>query len=260
VLRLISPGFEAIRELNLPNDRYGQSISPSRQLLLLSSYASGASHQNTLLDVGTFAAVAEWTEKERINDISNHLLVGHCGKLSEICIRGIDQSWHPFRTVGMDKQFEDYRQKSAFFVNEGTIVVKAWHEMAVANVDGTLLFRVILEKHRSFGSTLASSGGERFAVREDRQRGITWPGLDMYAFPSNDRVVVYSVPDRRAIYAVKVKGTSPWPPWEPHVNQLALSPDGTLLAVVSDEILKVYRLPGSNITPALTRHDARGQP
>jgi hypothetical protein len=132
--------------------------------------------------------------------------------------------------------------------------------MAVATVDGALLFRVILEKNRSFGSTLASSGGEKFAVIENRQRGITDPGLDMYAFASNYRVVVYSVPDRRAVYAVKVEGTSPWSPWERHVNQLALSPDGALLAVVSDEILKVYRLPGSNITGALTRHDAPGQP
>jgi hypothetical protein len=259
VLRLFSASFESIRERHLPNDHDCRSISPNRQLLLLSSYASGTSHQNTLLDVGTFAAVTEWTEKERTYDISSHWLLGGCGKPLKICIRGIDQSWRPFQRVGMDQQFEDFRNKSAFFVNDGTIVVEAWHEMAVATVDGALLFRVIL-KHRSFGWTLASGGGERFAVIENRQRGITWPGLDMYAFPSNDRVVVYSVPDRRAIYAVKVKGTSPWSPWESHVNQLALSPDGTLLAVVSDEVLKVYRLPGSNIAPALTRHDAPGQP
>ncbi len=244
VLRLFSPSFEVTQEQLLSNGRDCRSISPNKQLLLLSSYAYAENHQNTLLDVGTFAVVAEWTEKELIYNISNHRLIGSRPKLWELCIREIDQSWHPFQPAGMDKQFDDYKRKSAFFVNDGTLVIEAGREMAVATVDGTLLLRVILDKNRSFDSTLASSGGERFAVIENRLRGMTEPELDLYAFPSNDRVVVYSVPDRRAIYALKVKGTSAWSPWGRHVNQLALCPDGTLLAVVSDEILQVYRLPG----------------
>jgi hypothetical protein len=63
-------------------------------------------------------------------------------------------------------------------------------------------------------------------------RGLTIEELDMYAFPSAERIVVYSIPDRRVIYALKVKGGSPWPPYESHVNQFALSPTGDLLAVV----------------------------
>jgi len=258
LLRLFSPSFDVIRELHLPDDRACESISPSRQLLLL-SFRSGQRYQRTLLDVGTFAAVAEWTEEDLTYGISSHWLVGRCGKPLEVCIRRIDQSWHAFQPPGIDKRFRGYWRKSTFFVNDETLVIEAGHEMAVATVDGALLFRVVLPKNRSFGGDQGSSGGERFAVIVNRQRGLTSPGLDMYAFPSNDRVVVYSIPDRRAIYAVKVKGTSPWAPWEPHVNQLALSPDGTLLAVVSDEILKVYRLPGSNIVPALTGYDAPGQ-
>jgi hypothetical protein len=115
--------------------------------------------------------------------------------------------------------------------------------MAVVEVDGKVLFHARLPKKRSFGRPVRSSGGERFAIIENSLRGLTNETLDMYAFPSNDRIVVYSIPDRRAIYAVKVKGTSPGAPWEIHRNRVALSPDGVLLAVVSDRVLRVYRLP-----------------
>ena len=95
----------------------------------------------------------------------------------------------------------------------------------------------------SFGSKATSAGGERFAIIEAKMRGVTNEVLDMYAFPSEDRVVVYSLHERTAIYACKVKGTSPWPPWIEHRNRLALSPDGALLAVLDDGILEVYQLP-----------------
>ncbi len=138
---------------------------------------------------------------------------------------------------------KDFKLKSPLFVNDRTLVIEAGNEMAVVEVDGKVLFQVGLPKKRSFGKPVRSSGGERFAIIEDRLRGLTNETLDMYAFPSNDRVVVYSIPDRRAIYAIKVKGESPWTPWVIHRNQVALSTDGNLLALVADGILKVYRLP-----------------
>jgi hypothetical protein len=60
--------------------------------------------------------------------------------------------------------------------------------------------------------------------------------LDIYAFPSDDHLVVYSLHERTAIYGRKVKGSSPWPPYIQHRNLLALSPDGALLAVLDEGI------------------------
>lgn len=256
VLRLLSPSFGVIREQDLPSERacpnpflwLGDGVSPSRRSLLV-SFPSGETYQRMLLDTETLTAVANWIEKPPTYGISDHWLVGRCGQPLDICIRGIDQSWQPFRPVGLDKRTKDSKSKSALFVNDGTLVIEAVNELAVARVDGTMLFHVDLPKGRSFGWPVTSSGGNRFAVIENRLRGLTNEALDMYAFPSNDRVVVYSIPDRRAIYAVRVKGESPWPPWKRHVNRLALSPDGALLGVVSDGILKVYRLPASDIAP-----------
>ncbi|MGC1616740.1 MAG: hypothetical protein WA736_18840, partial [Candidatus Acidiferrum sp.] len=253
VLRLFSPSFEVIREENLPSERAclnpfwskAWGLSPSRRYLLLSSPLPQG-YQNTLFDIEKFTAVANWPEKLRINDISDHWLVAYCGQQGEVCIRGMDQSWQPFRTNGLDKQMNDFKLKSPLFINDETLVIEAGNEMAVVEVDGKVLFQVGLAKKRSFGEPVRSGGGERFATIENRLRGLTNETLDMYAFPSNDRIVVYSIPDRRAIYAVKVKGASPWAPWEIHRNQVALSPDGVLLAVVSDRVLKVYRLPDLN--------------
>jgi hypothetical protein len=253
ILRLFSPSFEVIREEILPSDRacfnpflsevWG--LTPSRRYLLLSSY-SARSYQNTLFDIEKFTSIDNRTEEQPTHDLSDHWLIAYCGRQGEVCIRGMDQSWQPFQTSGLDKQMKDFKLKSPLFVNDGTLVIEAGNELAVVEVDGRVLFQVRLPKKRSFGRAVRSSESQRFAIMENMQRGLTNEKLDMYAFPSNDRVVVYSIPDSRAIYAVKLKGKSPWAPWEIHRNQVALSPDGVLLAVVSDGVLKVYRLPGPN--------------
>ena len=80
----------------------------------------------------------------------------------------------------------------------------------------------------------------------DRLRGLRIDTLDMYPFQSEDRVIVYSIPQRGAIFIVKVKGISPWPTLtRSHLvwNRIALSPDGQLLGIVSDEGVRVYALP-----------------
>ncbi len=249
-LRLYSPTFEVLRKQQLQNELgcltpslWGApGVSPSRRSLLLSSRA-GYSFQITLLNFETFALIDNWTQKRTPIDISDHWLVGQCDEPEGLCIRGMTRGWQPFKPVVLGGKLDKYTNKSPRFVDDQTLVIHANNEMAVVSVDGTVLFQRKLPEKHTFGTLVTSSRGGRFAIIENRQRGLTNEPLDMYAFPSNDRAVVYSIPDRRPIYAVKLNGTSPWSPWDPHVNQLALSPDGTLLAVVSSLTLKVYRLP-----------------
>jgi len=256
-LRLFSPSLEVIRELNLPKDRACLNpisgngrwsipqwgLSPSRRTILLSSPV-GKAYEDTLLDVDTLTITENWTETIRIRGISDHWLLGVCGQEQEACIRGIHEPWRPIPSIGPDREMPDLAF-SRRFVNDDTLVM-GWNKVIVATVDGTRIFQVELPKNRSVEGTVTSSGGERFAVIEDRERGLTSKALDIDAFPSNDRAVVYSVPDRREIYSVKIKGTSPWPPWETHANRLSLSADGTLLAILDGARLKIYRLPDHN--------------
>lgn len=252
-LRLFSPNFEVLLEKTLLSDRDCQSpsiwpaeaVSPSRRTLLLSSYAND-SFENNLLDLETFSEIANWTEKFSTLGISDHWQTGSCGPRQELCIRGLGRSWELFRPSGLNMELNPFKLAAPVFANDDTLVVKAWNKMAVVRVDSTVLFQVELPRGRSFGEAVSSSEGKRFAVIENRQRGVRNDFLDIYPLTSNDRVVVYSIPERRAIYAVKVEGSSPWPPWETHRNQLALSPDGLLLAVVCDGIFKLYRLPDIN--------------
>src|SRR5216684_4426486 len=65
-------------------------------------------------------------------------------------------------------------------------------------------------------------------------------------FHPNGRALVYGIKDRRNIFSLKMKGTSPWTPWDVHDNYLALSPNGTHLAVLSDGVLKIYPLPSDS--------------
>lgn len=133
-------------------------------------------------------------------------------------------------------------------MNEGTIAGFAGPMLALETVEGTELFNSTLPEPGlylpSWSVTATSTHGQRFAVMLDRSRGLSNPNLDLYPLQSEDRVVVYSISKRSAIFSVKVKGLSPWPTQIHEVwNVIALSPDGRLLGIVSDEGVRVYLLP-----------------
>jgi hypothetical protein len=250
LLRLFSPDFALLQERDLQSDRAClnpslwevRGVSPSRQSLLL-SYPSGKSKRTSIFRIDGLSAVADWTEGSTTSDISDHWLVGNCGGESrEVCIRGIGQSWKPFQPAVLSSAMPNRTQLR--FVNDETLVVGTRNTIAVVTVGANLVFQTQLAaKNESFGTLATSSGGERFAVMENRQRGLRSEPLDMYPFAANDRIVVVSIPAHRAIFAVKVEGTSPWTPWNGHLNQFSLSSGGTLLAVVCDDTLRVYRVP-----------------
>jgi hypothetical protein len=169
--------------------------------------------------------------------MSDDWLVGSCDRSHDVCIRRIDQPWQPFPPAASHIM-------ALQFVDDETLAIQSGKGTVVATADGRTLFQMKLPQDRFAVQFVTSSGGKRFAVIEDTMRGLRSEPLDMYPFQSYDRVAVYSLPDRRVIYTLKLKGTSPWSPWAQHLNQLSLSPDGRLLAVVSDNILRIYRLPG----------------
>jgi hypothetical protein len=245
-LRLFSAGLEVVHEEALSSDnscsifRPGDGISPSRRSLLL-WHASNGGRQMELRDAQTFAVVAKWTEKsEKTTGISDRRIAGLCGQPPGLCVRDIEQPWRSLQVPWKDAP-KNFNQAPAAFANDDTLIIQA-SLLAVATVQGAALFTVGLPKGR-FVVSAKPSGGDRFAAIEARMRGLRSEPLDMYPFQSDDKVVVYSISGRRAIYALKLEGTSPWTPWAIHANDVAISPDGTALAVVSDGVLRVYGLP-----------------
>jgi hypothetical protein len=246
-LRLFSATFEVVHEETLSGDiscsHFGPAfgISPSRRSLLLSRVWKG-SRQMELRDAETFAVVSKWIEKsETTTGISDRWIVGLCGQPPSPCLRDIEQSWRPLHVPWKNGPEYFSRAGPAEFANNDTLIVEG-KLFAVATVQGALLFSADLPKDR-FVTSVRPSGGDRFAAIESRMRGLKIEPLDMYPFRSDDSVVVYSISGGRAIYKLKLEGTSPWTPWAIHANDIAVSPDGTLLAIVSEGILKVYGLP-----------------
>jgi hypothetical protein len=128
------------------------------------------------------------------------------------------------------------------FVSENVLAIGRG-VTTVATVSGDVLFQITLPKGHYLLPPVTSAGEQRFAVIEERLSGLRSEQLDLYPFGSNDRALVYSVKDRRAIFSLKLKRTSPWTPWNIHEHFLALSPDGTSLAMLSDSLLSVFMLP-----------------
>jgi len=254
-LRLLSPSLAIVREIQLPRPAGCLNVnfqnSPSRRTVLV-SILSDHSRKEELLEVETLAILSSWTEERTpeakskgIISISDHWAVGYCDEPSELCLRRSGQDWQPFHPNGFDTQMIKRQRIPASFVNDNTLVVTR-HVAAIATVDGIVLFTITPPQQHVLLPPGTSAGGSHFVMIEDRFRGIRSEPLDMYPFTANDQASVYSIKDRRGIFSIKLKGTSPWTPWDIHDNYLALSPDGTSLAVLSDGVLKLYQLPSDD--------------
>ena len=251
---LYSPSFDKLRDLqSVGTQRSHTFVSPSGRTFL--SYVTDPrdAWSAELRDSSTFAVIDSWNDsrldKARISysDVFALAQVFHPGRPQQLYIREIGGSWNPYSPAIQGSQ-------PAGFANDNTLVSQRGHELIAEITGGTELFSTTLpDVHlflSSWSTAATSTRGERFAVILDRMRGLRNEGLDMYPFPSNDRVVVYSIPQRDAIFSVKVKGESPWPHWssDPVWNRIALSPSGLLLAISSNEGVRVYALPSDEQT------------
>lgn len=253
-LRLLSASLDSVREQELPNHatcmNSSPQLSPSKHTLLLTIRAEHNRHLE-LLNVGDLTSISTWTEELNPASavpsgtiaISDDSLVGYCGDPHEICLRRFNEErWRPLRVNGVGTQMSKGQRLPTLFVNSDVLVIGS-KVTTIVTVRGELLSEVKLREGHYLLKPQPSAAGEVFAVMEERSRGLRSAPLDMYPFGADDRALVYSVKDRRAIFSLKLKGTSPWTPWNIHEHFLAVSPDGTSLAMLSDSLLTVYTLP-----------------
>jgi hypothetical protein len=204
------------------------------------------------MDTETFKVLSSWTEQRDVGDatipsISDHWLLGYCGEPTELCVRRLDENWHPLHVAGVQTGTTDRRRVPASFVNDEVLAIRS-KVTTLATVDGKMLFQISPEDKRLFGSPpVPSSGGESFVIFEGRLRGIKSVPLDMYPFYADDRAEVYSVKDHHSVLSVKLRGTSPWTPWHSIHNVVALSPDGASLVLVSDGVLELFAVPTRSV-------------
>lgn len=82
-----------------------------------------------------------------------------------------------------------------------------------------------------------SAGGSRFAVTVWTHKGGNAP-LDIGYRNVLKRIVVYDLTRRQAVFALEAKQQK-----MKNVSGVALSPDGSLMGILTDGIVQVYQLP-----------------
>jgi hypothetical protein len=250
-ITLYSSSFDKVRDLqSVGTERFHTFVSPSGRTFLSHVSNSHGTLSGQLRDSETFEVLDSWNdariERAHLN-YSDHFVLAQVYQNPpkfQFYLRKVGGDWNPYSISVPDNQPPG--EMGYGFVTDDAVAVFAGPKMAVKTVEGSELFDATLPEDDlylpSWSVAATSTRGERFAVILDRSRGLRNDILDLYPYQSEDRIVVYSVSGRSAIYSVKVKGISPWQthaPW----NVIALSPDGQLLGIVSDGGVGVYLLP-----------------
>jgi len=242
VLRLLSVTLETVREKNLQSHS-SCNPSPSGSTVLVVGFSDDARHLQ-VMDTESLEVLSSWTEKRNVHAgafaVSEHRLLGYCGKPEELCIRRFDEGWHALHVPGVQTRTTEGHPISATFVNDQVLAIRD-KIITLANIDGGMLFQISpTDKHLFESPVVSSLNGEHFVILEGRLRGITSGPLDMYPFYADDRATVYDIKKHHSDFSIKLQGTSPWTPWHAIHNVIALSPDGTSLALISEGVLQVF--------------------
>jgi hypothetical protein len=247
---LYSSSFDKVRDL--PDVRTGGShtfISPSGRTFLSHVSDSHGEWSTQLRDSATLDVLDSWNDvrvAKAYFTYSDHFILAQTTNPRTLYLKKVGGDWNPYSISLPDSQPPG--EIGYLFVNEGTIAGFAGNRLTLETVEGTELFNSTLPEASLYLSPrlmpATSTHGERFAVILGRLRGLSNPNLDLYPVEADDRAVVYSTSKRSAIFNIRVKGISPWLT-QPHEvwNVIALSPDGQLLGIVSDQGVRVYVLP-----------------
>jgi hypothetical protein len=242
LLALYSPDAKEVRTLNLPSinkDLWGWFAHPSptgRSILFATPNLTTTGQTPWIwVDATTLQIVRSWKEVQSgwigISDSATAMLacsfpLYHCD--SNLEIRGFTTEWKSITPI--DRQLQSFPQ----FVNEDTIFMSG-HPWKLLQSDG----KMILIEARPFEGMTAvpSTSGQRFIVPFFQSKGgVT--ALDIGAHGELKAISVYDAPFHKCSYRLEVKG-----PKIKELAKLALSPDGSKLAILFDESLYLFQLP-----------------
>lgn len=244
-LTLYSQGLEPLRELTLPTPAGPQgdllSLEPSPQRgSLLVVYLRGRNRINWI-NADTLTVICSWGGSMFPSGVSNSELASFSdvpekshGFLSEVLLRNRDGGSHvicrSWTGCGTPQ-----------FISNEDLVLYGPHTMSLTDLDGTTLFAqdfsdsdFITDWPSPFRPAV---DGNRFAVAIWAHKGGSRV-LDITSHSVLKRIMVFDVPSRRWIYTLDAKKQG-----IKTISGLALSPNGSLMAIMAGGIVEVYRLP-----------------
>jgi hypothetical protein len=259
-LALYSPDFELLRQLHVDcsRQRYGNWCydvwtSPDGGVIFINQ---GTLSSFTLrkMNADTFSQLGLWISQRTFlgvpeidrDSISNEKIAttGNNFNPKSLYIRDIDRPWPSVSEsrlvlVADPNWHEVYHVKrgligSPTFIADDAIALCGARSVTLLKTDGSVLFEHHTVRWPDYlvGKIVGSSGGRRFAMKVATQLGNFSDFPDIHRFLG---VVVYGVPEQKVIFKVDHKAA-----W---AEDLALSPDGSILAVQHGSSLDVFRIP-----------------
>ena len=288
-LVLYSPDIELMKELPLSplkltaGDVPEVLESPSRKTILLKHYSNEnfaaregwfKGHYDFMwIDAQSLDVVRSWGEDEKENPWQKpkyvNALGGSVRTISDseiawgvngaILIRRLDQPWRLIcylRPECSTPQFVSNENLLTFFNMRA--FPKSDDAVAVLREDGSLLLKdqIACRENDLLGRPVVSADGRRFALLVYSEGGeIDFMDFHLRSARQTLRDVrVFDIPSRHWVYSLqakkKIKGIAgdPFP-----LQGLALSPDGSQMAILTGDVLEVFRLPSSYSTPRTER-------
>jgi hypothetical protein len=200
--------------------------------------ATGGGRKSALINMQTLELASPWQESTWATPLDDGEVLREDRRGSQV-IGPPDGPARPLRTPSQPH----CKLSNYLAINNGTILgstavdIDRWC-YTLATTDGQLLFSERFGEKEIVKSLSISAGGRRFALAVYRGKGGSW-AFDIPARYSLNRIVVYDITKRQWVYTLEGKKQG-----IKSISGLALSPDGTLLALINqDGILEVYRLP-----------------
>jgi len=242
LLTLYSLDAKEARRLSLPPidpDLWGWVAHPSptgRSILFATpNLRTTAETPWVWVDATTLQIVRSWKEKQSgwvgISDDTAAMAacsfpLSHCSPSVEV--RGVTTEWKTI--VPIERRFQSIPR----FLDEGTIFLSG-HPWQLLQTNG----KVIFTEAKPFEGSIAISsvGGKRFVVPFFQSKGGV-AALDIGAHGELKTISIYDAPFRERSYKLEVKG-----PKIREQARLALSPDGSKLAILYEESVYLFQLP-----------------
>lgn len=208
--------------------------SPTGRFVLL-EYLRGNEWKYTWMDSDSLEPVHSFSDGFFALAISDKEIIGWrriTPREKEFVIRKPDG---PERVLSLSK----YRSDDVTFVNQDAFVINTGYSpMPLIRTDGTFIETIGPHTHDFYSRVTPSADERRFAFTSSSIRNM-WEILSPHEqWEYVKRVLVYDIAAHSFICDLKVKHSA-----RNQEFHLALSPNGSMLAFLDGEILKVYQLP-----------------
>jgi hypothetical protein len=248
--RYVIIGYE--RQSNKPGTTLSEfmrslprTLSPKEHLTKMSEFIEAHTYiDRKLIDLRGPRVVETWTDRGleghwEITDDGTMLIADSKGRIKTTTHKG---TIHVFCRTLSDRSAcwggGSFVSNDALF--DGWLAVGLDRfAMRLVQIDGHCIFERMLPKKQGVWGVATSIGQRRFAVALNRGKGGS-ELFDIAPRVSVYRILVYDIPSRHWVYVLDARKEG-----IRAISGLALSPNGTLLALINqDGILEVFRLPG----------------